>query len=178
MIRHVQSIKISKFAISLLYLKKDLREKFVFFRRKIIINVFFKLVLSLLLGMATNDQSTQNDKFSKSLQYLMKKLRNEVIFCEDNYQSFQQVEWVWRGLGKVLRKPSMQYLCNISKKNLIMELIFCRLNYITVFCLQFTSSYYHFIDFIIHAQSNQKILLLFLRNKGTEFGPSNNVFLF
>ena len=43
-------------------------------------DVFYKLVVSLLLVIAGHTRSTQNSKFGICLQYLKKKLRDEVNF--------------------------------------------------------------------------------------------------
>ena len=52
---------------------------------------FYKLILSILLNMASLAQSTQNNKFAKSLQYLKKEVRDKVDFCRDKLQSIQKV---------------------------------------------------------------------------------------
>ena len=39
---------------------------------------FCKLILSILVNMASLAQSTQNNKFAKSLQYLEKEVRDKV----------------------------------------------------------------------------------------------------
>ena len=52
---------------------------------------FYKLILSILVSMATLAQSTQNNKFAKSLQYLEKEVRDKVVFCRDKLQSIQKV---------------------------------------------------------------------------------------
>ena len=51
------------------------------FSMKVNINVFCKLVVSLLQVKARHTKSTQNSKFVTSLQYLRKKGGNEVDFC-------------------------------------------------------------------------------------------------
>ena len=52
---------------------------------------FCKLILSILLNMASLAQSTRNNKFAKSLQYLEKEVRDKVDFCRDKLQSIQEV---------------------------------------------------------------------------------------
>ena len=44
---------------------------------------FYKLILSILVNMASLAQSTRNNKFAKSLQYLKKEVRDKVDFCRD-----------------------------------------------------------------------------------------------
>ena len=45
------------------------------------IKVFYKVILSLLMGVIKHSQITQSNKFAISLQYLKKKLGIEFIFC-------------------------------------------------------------------------------------------------
>ena len=52
---------------------------------------FYKLILSILVSMASLAQSTRNNKFAKSLQYLKKEVRDKVDFCRDKLQSIQKV---------------------------------------------------------------------------------------
>ena len=52
---------------------------------------FYKLVLLILVNMASLAQSTQNSKFAKSLQYLEKEVRDKVEFCRDKLQSIQRI---------------------------------------------------------------------------------------
>ena len=54
-------------------------------------NSFYKLVLSLLVSVASHAQGTQSNKFQKSLYHLKKKVEDEVDFCTDKHQSFQKV---------------------------------------------------------------------------------------
>ena len=42
-------------------------------------NIFYKLVVSVLLVIARHAESTQNNKFAKSLQYLKNKVRDELV---------------------------------------------------------------------------------------------------
>ena len=65
---------------------------------------FYKLILSILVNMASLAQSTRNNKFAKSLQYLEKEVRDKVDFCRDKLQSIQKVGTVISdGMPKVLR---------------------------------------------------------------------------
>ena len=52
---------------------------------------FYKLILSMLVSMASLAQSNQNNKFAKSLQYLKKEVRDKVDFCRDKLQTIQEV---------------------------------------------------------------------------------------
>ena len=60
--------------MSLQYLKKEV----VF--NTLGINVSYKVIRSLLIGMTKHYQSTQSNKFAISLQYLKKKLEMDSIF--------------------------------------------------------------------------------------------------
>ena len=55
---------------------------------------FCKLILSILVNMASLVQSTRNNKFAKSLQYLEKQVRDKVDFCRDKLQSIQKVSYL------------------------------------------------------------------------------------
>ena len=56
------------------------------------IKVSYKVMLSLLLDMVKNSQSTQSNKFAVSLQYLKKEVRNGVHFLHaDKHQSFYKL---------------------------------------------------------------------------------------
>ena len=63
--------------------------KFIFYMQ--INKPFYKLILSILVNMASLAQSTRNNKFAKSLQYLEKEVRDKVAFCRDKLQSIQKV---------------------------------------------------------------------------------------
>ena len=94
MFKHSQSSQNSKFAMSLKYLKKEVRDVTDFFLNEdkhqsflqvdfntLGIKVSYKVILSLLLGMNKHFQHTQSNKFAISLQYLKKEVRNGVHFC-------------------------------------------------------------------------------------------------
>ena len=78
--------------MSLQYLKKEVRDEVDFLHadkhqsflqvdfNTLSIKVFYKVILSLLMGMIKHSQSTQSNKFAISLQYLKKKLGMEFIF--------------------------------------------------------------------------------------------------
>ena len=52
---------------------------------------FYKLILSILVNMASLAQSTQNNKFAKSFHYLEKEVRDTVGGGIDKLQSIQKV---------------------------------------------------------------------------------------
>ena len=92
-IKHTQSSQNSKFAMSLKYLKKEVRDEVDFLHadkhqsflqvdlNTLGIKVSYKVILSLLMGMMKHSQSTRNNKLTISLQYLKKEVRNGVHFC-------------------------------------------------------------------------------------------------
>ena len=56
------------------------------------IQVSYKVILSLLMGMIMHSQSTQSNKFEISLQYLKIEIRNGVHFLHANkHQSFYKL---------------------------------------------------------------------------------------
>ena len=69
--------------------KKKLEIKLIFLQvdfNPFGIKVFYKVILSLLMGMIKYSQSTQSNKFAISLQYLKKEVRNGVYFLHaDKY---------------------------------------------------------------------------------------------
>ena len=72
MIKHFQSTQSNKFAISLQYLKKEVRNG-VHFLHADKHQSFYKLTLSFLMEVARYVQSTQNRKLVIFLQYIKKK---------------------------------------------------------------------------------------------------------
>ena len=92
MVKHSQSSQNSKFAMSLQYLKKEVRDEVDFLHadkhqsflqvdfNTLGIKVSYKVILSLLMGMIKHSQSTQSNKFAIFLQYLKKEVRNGVQF--------------------------------------------------------------------------------------------------
>ena len=91
-VKHSQSSENSKFAMSLQYLKKEVRNEVDFlysdFHQRFLeldfntlgIKVSYKVMLSLLMGVIKHFQSTQGNKFTISLQYLKKEVRDRVHF--------------------------------------------------------------------------------------------------
>ena len=84
MVKHSQSSEYSKFAMSLQYPKREVREEVDFLHTdqnfpqvnftSLSIKVFYKVILSLLMDMIKHYQSPQSNKLSIALQYL----KNEV----------------------------------------------------------------------------------------------------
>ena len=72
MIKHSQSTQSNKLAISLQYLKKEVRDG-------VKDQNFHKLDYRFWIKVARHVQSTQKSKFVKFLQYIKKKYRN--CFC-------------------------------------------------------------------------------------------------
>ena len=78
MVKHSQSSQNSKFAMSLQYLKKEVRDEVDFLHadkhqsflqvdfNTLGIKVSYKVILSLLMGMIKHSQSIQSDKFAIS----------------------------------------------------------------------------------------------------------------
>ena len=136
---HVQSTQNKMFA----YLCNILRKKWVkklIFCMQISLKVFYKLILWFLMRVVKHSGSSQNSKFAMPLQYVKKELSNESFSFSfslhaDKHQSFLQVDFnnlgikvsykAWSSILKILKVTSVQYLYNISKKTLGMEVIFC-----------------------------------------------------
>ena len=76
MVKHSQNSQNSKFAMSLQYLKKEVRDEVDFCMQINIkvpntlgIKASYMVILSLLLGMVKHSQSTQSNKFAISLLF-------------------------------------------------------------------------------------------------------------
>ena len=85
-IKHSQSTQSNKFAESLKYLKKEVRNE-VHFLRPDKHQSFYKLALSFLMEVARYVQSTQNRNLVIFLQYIKKKLSqlNLVFYCDPKH---------------------------------------------------------------------------------------------
>ena len=87
MIKHSQITQSNKFAISLQYLKKEVRNGGHFWhadkRQR-----FYKLVLSFLMEVVRHVQNSQNRKLEIFLQYIKKNCGNCFVFCCDTKQMF------------------------------------------------------------------------------------------
>ena len=101
------------------------------------IELSYKLIPLILMGMARPAQIAQNNMFPKSLQYLKKEVRDEVNFLCRLASVFHKLIlsfwWVLPGMVKVLKMTNMQCLCNISRKNWVMKLMICMLINMKVF---------------------------------------------
>ena len=96
MVKYFQSSQNSKFALYLQYLEKEVRDEIHFLhadKRKsflqvdfniLRIKVFYKVILSLLMGMIKHSQVTQSNKLAIALQYL----KNEIIHKAFDKESF------------------------------------------------------------------------------------------
>ena len=106
MVKYSQSSQNSKFAMSLQYLKKEVREEIDFLDtdkhqsvlqddfNTLDIKVSYKVILSLLMSMIKHSQSTQSNKFAISLQYLKKEARDGVHFLHaDKHQKFYKLDY-------------------------------------------------------------------------------------
>ena len=81
LIKHSQSTQRNKFAISLQYLKKEIRN-WVYFFHADKHQSFYKLTLSLFIEMARHVQSTQSKKLVIFLQYIKKKCFCVLLWCK------------------------------------------------------------------------------------------------
>ena len=93
MIKHSQSSQNSKFAMSLQYVKKEVKDEVDFLHadkhqgflqvdfNTLGIKVSHKFMLSLFVGISKHSQITQSNKFPISLQYLKKEVRRSSFFA-------------------------------------------------------------------------------------------------
>ena len=116
MVKQSQSSQNIKFAMSLQYLQKQVRDEVDFLHadkhqsflqvyfNTLGIKVSYKLILSLLMGMIKHSRSTQINKFAISLQYLWKEVREGVHFLHlDKHQNFYKLVlfwWKWPDMSK------------------------------------------------------------------------------
>ena len=103
--------------------------KLIFFLQ-IITKVFYKLIVSLCVFIASHAQSTQNNKFAISWQYLKKNMKDEDdFFLTDKRQRLLQIDSIildeWPGMLKSPKITSLLFLCIILRKKWVMKLIFC-----------------------------------------------------
>ena len=132
MFKHSRSSQNSKFAMSLKYLKKEVRDVIDFFLNEdkhqsflkvdfntLGIKVSYKVILSILLGMNKHFQHIQSNKFAISLQYLKKEVRNGVHFLHaDKHQSFYK-------LGLLFLMEVASYVqCTQKRKLVIVSQVF------------------------------------------------------
>ena len=91
---------------------------YLIFCMKINIKVFYKLILSFLVAITWYVQS---NKFAISLQYLKKGVKDEVDFLHaDKHQFLPQLDTIV--FGGSTKNTSLQYLSNISRKRLCINL--------------------------------------------------------
>ena len=92
MIKHFQNTQSNKFAISLQYLKKEVKDG-VHFLDANKQQSFYKLALSFLIEVARHVQNTQNKKLVIFLKYLEKIYIGEFYFLyAGKHESFLQVD--------------------------------------------------------------------------------------
>ena len=95
MVKHSQSYQNSRFAMSLQYLKKDVRDEVDFLLadkhqsflqvdlNTLSIKILNKVILSLLMGMFTHSQSTQSIKLAITLQYLTNEVSHKAFLVKN-----------------------------------------------------------------------------------------------
>ena len=91
MAKHSQSYQNSWFAMSLQYLKKEVRDEVDFLHadkhqsllqanfNTLSIKVFYKMILSLLIGMIKHSQKAQSNKLAMNLQYLKNEVSQSIL---------------------------------------------------------------------------------------------------
>ena len=92
MVKHSRSSQNSKFAMSLQYLKKEVRDEVDLLHvhkhqsflqvdfNTLGIKVSYKVILSLLMGMIKHSESSQSNRLAITLQYHKKEVRDAVHF--------------------------------------------------------------------------------------------------
>ena len=84
MVKHFQSSQNSKFAMSLQNLKKEVRDEAEFLHvdkhQNLASKVFYKVILSLLMGIIKHSQRAQSNKLSIALQCLEKEVKVIKLF--------------------------------------------------------------------------------------------------
>ena len=141
-VKRSQSSQNCKFAMSLQYLKKEVRDEVDFLHadkhqsflqvdfNTLSIKVFYKVILSLLMGMIKHSQSTQSNKFAISLQYLKKEVRDGVHFLHaDKHQSFYKLALsflmeVARHVQSTQNKKLIIFLQYTKKKSVAVAFLF------------------------------------------------------
>ena len=91
MVKHSQSSQNSKFTMSFQEFKKEVRDEVMFLHadkhqnflqidfNTLSIKVFYKVILSSLMGMIKHSQSTQGNKLAIALQYLKKEVSHKAF---------------------------------------------------------------------------------------------------
>ena len=92
--RHAQITQNNKFAISLQYISKKVRDEFDFLHA-VKHGSLLQIDTMTLMGMVKHSKSSQNSKFVfMSLKYFKKEVRDEVHFLHvDKHQSFLQADF-------------------------------------------------------------------------------------
>ena len=100
-VKHSQSSQSSKFAMSLQYLKKEVKSgvHFLYVDKS---HIFYKLALLVVTEGARHVQNTQNRKLVIFLQYLREKILMKFIFCMqiDMKISYKLILTSWMSLAK------------------------------------------------------------------------------
>ena len=103
MVKHSQSYQNSRFAMSLQYLKKDVRDEVDFLHvdkhqsflqvdlNTLSIKILNKVILSLLIGMFKHSQSTQSIKLAITLQYLTNEVSHKAFLVKIDKESFTRI---------------------------------------------------------------------------------------
>ena len=92
------------------------------------IKVFYKVILSFLMGIIKHSQNTQSNKFALSLQYLKKEVRYGVNFLHvDKHQSFYKLTWFWMELARHLQSTQNRKLLIFLQynKKKVLQLLLC-----------------------------------------------------
>ena len=132
MVKHSQSFQNSKFAMSLQYLKKEIRDEVDFLHAdehqsflQVDFNALFIKVSNkeTLMGMIKHSQNTQSNKFLISLQYIKKRLGMEFILHADKPQSFYKLALLFlmettRYLETTQNRKLVIFLQYINKKSI------------------------------------------------------------
>ena len=141
MVRHSRSSQNRKFAMFLQYLKEEVRHELYFLYADkhqsflqvdfstLVIKIYYKVILSLLMGMIKHFQSTQSSKFVIFLQYLKKEVGNGVHFLHaDKHESFDKLALLFlmeatRHVQSTQNRKLVKFLQYIKKK--VLQLLLC-----------------------------------------------------
>ena len=85
--------------------------------------VFYKLIVSLWVCVASHARSIRNNKFTISLQYLKENVNDKVDFLSANW--YCHFRCVWRSLPKLFKIISCLFLSTVLRRKWVMKLIFC-----------------------------------------------------
>ena len=135
MVKYSQSSQRRKFAMSLQYLKNNIRDEVDFLHadkhqsflqvafNTLGINFSYRVILSLLMGMIKHSQTTKSNKFAICLQYLKKEVKNGVhLLHEDKHQSFYKLVLLGLRLTqKALQLPFYLFFFFFSFSSLFLD---------------------------------------------------------